>query len=132
MPRLTQPTFGPRTALVYVTVGALIGVWTIVWYFTRDYELTRSQLFWVIGLALTGLTFVALGLLLGPLERSARRAELPPPEVIQAEAAIQQAAAANTAVPVVPVTAAPVATPPVAANPAPPAPPGTAVEPRTA
>ncbi|VTU01884.1 unnamed protein product [Gemmataceae bacterium] len=95
MPILTQPSFGPRTALMYVTGGALIDVWTLVWYFTRDHEMSRSEQFWVIGLCLTGLTFVILGLLLGPLGRSARQAELPPAEALRAEAAIQQTAAAN-------------------------------------
>jgi hypothetical protein len=95
MPILTQPSFGPRTALMYVTGGTLLDVWTLVWYFTREHELTRSEQFWVIGLCLTGLTFVVLGLLLGPLGRSARQAELPPAEAMRAEAAIQQTAAAN-------------------------------------
>jgi hypothetical protein len=132
MPILTQPAFGPKTALTYVTVGALIDVWTLVWYFTRDYELTRTQQFWVVGLFLTGLTFIILGLLLGPLGRSARRAELPPPEETRAEAAIQNTAAANppavaatTAAPAAPVQPAVPAAPvtPVAPQPAPP--PGT-------
>ncbi|WP_439631292.1 hypothetical protein [Gemmata sp.] len=95
MPILTQPSFGPRTALMYVTGGTLLDVWTLVWYFTRDHELTRSEQFWVVGLCLTGLTFVVLGLLLGPLGRSARQAEMPPAEAMPAEAAIQQTAAAN-------------------------------------
>jgi hypothetical protein len=95
MPILTQPAFGPKVALGYVTAGMLIDVWTLVWYFTRDYELSRSQQFWTIGLVLTGLTFIVLGLLLGPLGRQARRAELPPPEETRAEAAIQRTAAAN-------------------------------------
>ena len=71
MPILTQPAFGPKVALAYVTAGMLIDVWTLVWYFTRDYDLSRSQQFWVIGLVLTGLTFIILGLLLGPLGRQA-------------------------------------------------------------
>jgi hypothetical protein len=95
MPILTQPAFGPKVALAYVTFGMLLDVWTLVWYFTRDYELSRSQQFWVVGLVLTGLTFILLGLLLGPLGRHARRAELPPPEETRAEAAIQRTAAAN-------------------------------------
>jgi len=95
MPILSEPSFGPRTALAYVTGGALIDVWTLVWYFTREGELTPTGQFWVVGLALTGLTFVTLGLLLGPLGRSARQAELPPAEAIQAEANIQSTAAAH-------------------------------------
>jgi hypothetical protein len=126
MPILTQPAFGPKVALAYVTAGMLIDVWSLVWYFTRDYELSRTQQFWLIGLVLTGLTFIVLGLLLGPLGRQARRAELPPPEETRAEAAIQHTAAANqhtaanaAAAPVVP--AAPVM------QAAPQAPPGTVI-----
>lgn len=95
MPILTQPSFGPRTALGYVTGGALIDVWTLVWYFTHEGPLTQTSQFWVLGLGLTGATFILLGLFLGPLGRSARQTELPPVEVTRAEAAIQQTAAAN-------------------------------------
>ncbi len=114
MPMLSEPAFGPKTALAYVTGGALIDVWTLVWYFTREQQLTATGQFWVIGLALTGLTLIILGVLLGPLGRSARQAELPPAEVINAEAAIQQTAAANPA----PVIASPAAAPIMAGAPA--------------
>lgn len=95
MPMLTKPSFGPRVALIYVTIGALLCVWTLVWYFTREYELARSQWFWVAGIFLSGITFVVLGLILGPLGRAAREAELPPSETTKSEATIQQAAASN-------------------------------------
>lgn len=95
MPMLTRPAFGPATALAYVTGGTLLCVWTLVWYFTRDYELSRTQWFWLSGFFLTGTTFVFLGLLLGPLGRAARQAELPPQEATRSEATIQQTAAAN-------------------------------------
>jgi hypothetical protein len=108
-------------ALAYVTSGMLIDVWMLVWYFTRDYELSRTQQFWVIGLVLTGLTFILLGLLLGPLGRQARRAELPPVDATRAEAAIQQTAAAHP-----PAVAAPMAAPGMPAAPAAPAAPMTA------
>jgi len=95
MPVLSHPSFGPRTALGYVTVGALMCVWTGVWYWTRESDLARSTWFWVAGFFLTGLTLVILGVILGPLGRAARRAELPPAEALRAEALIQQTAAAN-------------------------------------
>jgi hypothetical protein len=132
MPILTQPAFGPRTALIYVTVGALIDVWTLVWYFTRDYELSRSGYFWVIGFLLTGLTLIILGLLLGRIGRAARQAELPPEPALRAEAKIQETAAANPPPTVVSPAqgAAPAVAPAVApanapAPAAPPAPPGS-------
>ena len=125
MPMLSHPAFGPRTALAYVTGGTLLCVWTLVWYFTREYKLAQSQWFWVAGLFLSGLTFVFLGLLLGPLGRAARQAELPPAEALKAEAAIQQTAAANPPAVVTPgaapvAGAAPTANPAVPATPVPP------------
>jgi hypothetical protein len=104
MPLLSQPSFGPRTALTYVTTGALLTVWTGVWYFTfrESTPLPSTTAFWLWGLFLTGLTLVVIGVLLGPLGRSARKVELPPVEQTEAEARIQQTAAA-TPHPVVPV-----------------------------
>lgn len=108
MPILSHPAFGPKTALGYVTGGALLCVWTLVWYFTRgqDRALDHTDWFWLAGLFLTGTTFVFLGLVLGPLGRAARQAELPPTDAIHAEAAIAQTAAAHPpAVAAVPPTA---------------------------
>ena len=123
MPILSHPAFGPKTALAYVTGGSLLCIWTAVWYFTigkdREGGLSDTTQFLLIGLFLTGLTFIFLGLVLGPLGRAARQSELPPTDALRAEAAIQQTAAANMpavaaavppagAVPVAPVPAAPV------------------------
>jgi hypothetical protein len=132
MPILTQPAFGPKAALSYITVGALIDVWVCVWYWTRETELSRTQSFWVGGLFLTGLTLLVIGFLLGPIGRAARRAELPPTEVTPAEAASNplMVGAVGTApvgmAPGVPMTPAVPATP---ATPATPAVPGTRVSP---
>ena len=98
MAMLSQPAFGPRTALAYITGGLMLDVWTAVYYFAYVRPAgppTNSTWFWVIGLFLTGLVFIGLGAFLGPIGRAARQAELPPAEAIQAEAAIQQTAAAN-------------------------------------
>jgi len=130
MPILTQPAFGPRTALAYVTGGAILGVWTVVWYFTRDHALTRNEWFWVAGFFLTGLVFIVLGLALGPLGRVARQAELPPSEAINAEANIQKTAAANPPAVVAPVPGAPATSAPAAPVVQPAPPPGTVVTPQ--
>jgi hypothetical protein len=97
MPMLSAPSFGPRTALTYVTAGSLIDVWTGVWYFAfRDpaHPLSNPATFWLFGLFLTGLTLVVIGLFVGPIGRAARKVELPPVETTAAEARIQQTAAA--------------------------------------
>lgn len=124
MPMLSHPSFGPRTALTYVTGGTLLSIWTALWYFLMiEGEPTHTTYFWLAGFFLTGLTFVFLGLFLGPLGRAARASELPPQAAINAEAAIQQTAAANP--PAVAHTAVPGAMP---ANPATPAAPVAPVQ----
>lgn len=112
---LSHPAFGPRTSLAYITIGTLLDVWTVVWYytFTRSKEVVSNvEWFFLIGLFLTGLVLVVIGTLLGPIGQAARRAELPPTEALAAEASVQQSAAANPH-PVVPVAAgiAPLAAP---------------------
>ena len=121
---LSQPAFGPATALIYITAGMLLDVWTLVWYyaFARGETVSNQTWFWLVGLFLTGLTFILLGGLLGPIGRAARKSELPPVDATNAEAQIQQTAAATphpvmppaatAAAPVAPViTPAPVAAP---------------------
>jgi hypothetical protein len=99
MAMLSKPSFGPRTAIIYITVGALIDVWTAVWYlaFARPGQgtITSNTQFWLWGFFLSGLTLILVGLFLGHIGRSARRAELPPPETTPAEAQIQTTAAAH-------------------------------------
>ncbi|OWK46428.1 hypothetical protein [Fimbriiglobus ruber] len=60
--------------------------------------------FWLLGLFLTGITLVAIGLLLGSIGRAARKSELPPADATPMEATIQQTAAAAPH-PVMPVNA---------------------------
>ncbi len=99
MPLLSKPAFGPRTAIIYITIGSLIDVWTAVWYLTyarNDHgTITRDTWFWLAGLFFTGVTLIVIGILLGEIGRSARKAEMPPPEAQGQEATIQETAAAN-------------------------------------
>lgn len=99
MPLLSQPSFGPRTAIMYITAGSLLDVWTAVWYFTfarnESGYITSNTWFWLAGLFLSGVTFITIGILLGHIGRSARKAELPPKEVQAQETAIQETAAAH-------------------------------------
>ena len=108
---LSNPAFGPRTAIGYITGGLLLVVWTVVYYFAfvrPEGAISNMTWFWLIGLAMTGVVLILLGAFLGPIGRMARQSELPPAEAIQAEAAIQQTAAAHPA-PVVAGTAGAVA-----------------------
>jgi hypothetical protein len=99
MPLLSQPAFGPRTAIIYITIGSLIDVWTAVWYFTfaRDDtgNISRNTWFWLVGLFLSGITLIVIGILLGEIGRSARKAEMLPREAQAQEATIQATAAAH-------------------------------------
>jgi hypothetical protein len=97
MPLLSKPSFAPPTALIYITLGALLDVWTVVWYFwfARDQQgyISHDTWFWLSGLFFTGLVLMLIGFYLGRIGRAARKAETPPPEVEPAEATIQQTAA---------------------------------------
>lgn len=99
MPLLSKPAFGPRTAIIYITIGSLIDVWTMVWYFTyargEQGNISRDTWFWLAGLFLTGLTLIVIGILVGEIGRKARKAEMPPPDAQYQEATIQETAAAN-------------------------------------
>ena len=79
MPMLSNPAFGPRTAIIYITLGTLIDVWTAVWYFAfarhESGGISANMQFWLWGFFLTGLTLIVVGLLLGHIGRAARRAE---------------------------------------------------------
>ena len=129
MPILTQPAFGPKLSIGFITGGCLIDVWCLVWRFTiAGSELTPMQRFWFYGLLLSGATFIGIGAFLGSIGRAARKAELPPTtDSVRAEENVQATAAANPAIvqpmaaPVAMVPGAPVATMPVPAMPAAPA-----------
>lgn len=99
MPLLSKPSFGPRTSIIYITIGSLIDVWTVVWFFTyargNSGAISRDAWFWLAGLFLTGLTLIVIGVLIGEIGRKARKAEMPPPDVQNQEATIQETAAAN-------------------------------------
>ncbi len=88
MPLLTKPAFGPKAAIIYITLGALIDVWTAVWYFTagRTEPLGDTTRFWLFGLFLSGVTLMLIGFFLGQIGRAARKAEMPPAEAVKAEA----------------------------------------------
>ena len=129
MPLLSHPAFGPRASLVYITVGAILDIVVVCWYVflvekSRSFEENRVTYFVLTTLFLIGLTLLVIGLSLGRIGQAARRAELPPPEAVAAEVAVQQ----NAAVVPVPVTAPPAAAPVMPAAPAAPAVPQPSTE----
>ena len=77
---LTTPSGAFPTSLVYITVGTLTDIWTIVTMIFYPPE-TPAGKFWLVGFLVTGLALFVIGIFLGHIGRAARRAELPPPEV---------------------------------------------------
>jgi hypothetical protein len=111
-----QPSSAARTALVYITVGTLMVIWTGVWflYLRNDPPVANGVYYVCGGLLVTGLALIGIGFGLGQIGRSARHADLPPQEVAQAVVNMQPAAvaagpalAATPAVPAVPVAPPP-------------------------
>jgi hypothetical protein len=127
---MSQPSSAAKTSLAYITLGSLMVVWTAIWYWylRANPEGVRTSTWYVcFGLLASGLVLLVIGLAVGQIGRSARHADLPPPEIARQEAKIEQAAAARPVVvvpqapagaaqPVPPVVAVP-ANPPVAPAP---------------
>ena len=113
MPLMSQPSSAAKTSLAYITIGALVLVWTAVWhlYLRANPEEVLARTWYLnYGLLGTGVVLLAIGLAVGQIGRSARHAELPPQEVERQEARIDQAAAARPVVMMpgtAPVTAEP-------------------------
>lgn len=127
MPIMTRPPAEARLAIGYITSGAILDVWTGIWYWylRNNPPETGGPYYFCAGLFLTGLVFMMIGFALGRIGRAARRAELPPPEVVEATKVAERTAAAHPVV---------VLQPPVAAqsgiqNLPPPSPPAPAAPP---
>jgi hypothetical protein len=138
MALLTRPSNAARTAVVYITAGALIVVWTVIWlwWLSQHPSDNDATYFWAYGCLLSGLTLLVIGFFLGRIGRAARHAELPPPEATPPTNANPPAAGTPVLVPLPPgavpvqpgaAVPAPQATPVAAAPVAPVAPPATPV-----
>ena len=120
---LTTPSGAFPTSLIYITVGTLTDIWTIVSlvYYPPS---TDWGHFLVVGFLVSGLALLIIGLFLGPIGRAARHAELPPTEVTPEVAQAEQIAAGHPPAVVPAVNTVPQAVSPVLteANPSPVAP----------
>src|SRR5262245_15600471 len=112
-------------AIVYITVGALLDVWSVIYYIYLARESAHPNMFLICyGLFGSGLVLMIIGMLVGPIGRVAR-----PAEVIDAAPAqvVTSPVTTNTVAPPVVATAPPEpATAPPANSrptPAPPQPP---------
>jgi hypothetical protein len=97
-----QGSTAARTALIYITAGALVVIWTVVWYIYlhNNPPETNSVYYWCTGFLMTGLAFVLIGFGLGRIGRAARHADVPPEGVTLAVMNPQPNAAAPAPVPV--------------------------------
>ena len=85
MPLLPSSTSSAaRTALVYVTLGALLVIWTAVWYvyLTNNPPQTNGPYYWCAGLLVSGLTLIGIGLGLGRIGQQARAADIVHSQVV--------------------------------------------------
>jgi uncharacterized membrane protein YhdT len=107
-PILSKPSSAARTAVMYITLGALMVVWTVVWYlYLNRHGGSDLAYFTDYGFFFTGLVLIVIGITIGRIGRSARHAELPP-EVNKHEETAEPAVTAPQPQP----TAAPAAMPP--------------------
>jgi hypothetical protein len=98
---MSQPSSAAKTSLTYITLGALLLVWTGIWYwYLHNHPEGVLSRTWYIcyGLMASGAVLLIIGLAVGEIGRQARHAELPPPEVKKEEARIDQSAAARPVV----------------------------------
>jgi len=91
-------------ALSYITVGALVMVWTIVWYtYLRNHASEGAgYLYLCAGLLATGLTLFVIGLRIGRIGQAARGAD----EVAEATTPATTTAPVAMAPPAAPVVLA--------------------------
>lgn len=67
------------TSLKYLTSGALIDVWAIVYFFyLRSHDGAETTYYWVYGFIFTGAVLFLIGLAVGRVGRSSRSAEVAP------------------------------------------------------
>ena len=85
-PTLSKPSSAAPTSIFYITLGAIMMVWSGIWYsYLHNRGTSHPALNYICtGFLITGFVLLTIGLLLGPLSRFARHAELPPAEVTPA------------------------------------------------
>ena len=87
-PLMSKPSGFAPTTLFYITVGALMSVWSGIWfYYLRTHSNHDGVANYIcLGCLLTGVILLVIGFVVGPMARWARQAELPPSEVTPPEA----------------------------------------------
>lgn len=87
------------TSLIYLTLGGLIDVWAIVYFFyLRNNGGTETAYLYVYGFIFTGIVLFLIGLAVGRIGYSARSAEVAPTPTQQIAAATPMASAPPVAI----------------------------------
>jgi RsiW-degrading membrane proteinase PrsW (M82 family) len=96
-PLLSKPSGAAPATLFYVTVGAMMTVWSGIWFmYLRNNPPSHPFVNYVcFGFLITGIVLLMIGFTLGPLSRWARHAELPPTEATGPAIQTEQTAAAT-------------------------------------
>jgi hypothetical protein len=84
MAPFTTTSSAARTALIYITVGSLVVIWTGVWfiYLLNNPPESAWPNYWCGGLVVSGFTLIAIGLGLGRIGKEAQRADVPTAAVV--------------------------------------------------
>jgi len=94
---LSKPSTAAPATLFYITFGAIMTVWSGIWFlYLRNNPPAHQSISYICtGFLITGIVLLVIGFVLGPLSRWARTAELPPPEVTNSAIQADQTAAAG-------------------------------------
>jgi hypothetical protein len=100
----SQSSSAARTALIYITIGAMAVIWSAVWflYLHNNPPATTSVYYWCGGFLVSGVALIGIGFGLGQIARSARHADLPPQEATPAVVNTQPTAVVPVPPPVLP------------------------------
>ena len=73
-----KPSSAAPTALIYITLGALLSVWSGIWFiYERNTENASRGVYYICsGLLLTGLALLAIGFAIGRVAHRAQSAEI--------------------------------------------------------
>ena len=75
----TKQAAAAKTSLTYLTIGALVIVWTVIWYmYLKNNGAAQNTYLWVYGFLATGVVLLIIGFAVGQIGRSAMPAETAP------------------------------------------------------
>ena len=99
MPLMSKPASEAKIALLFVTLGSVMLVWSGVWYLYQHNQEGAGTPPWeeytCYGSLGTGAVLLIIGLAVGRIARAARQAEMPPEEITHAEGQIAHEAASR-------------------------------------